>query len=105
MIVIRCNAILKPAQRFELENAIHEQAATGVIVLPECCDLVYANLAEETLVIKYADGGQAIICSGCAYRNRMATISGNLPENLLCPHHTPPAGQDAVFCPNWPPLE
>lgn len=104
MVVIKCNALLKPRDRQELEDSIHAQAADGVIVLPACCDLVYANLAEETLVIKYADG-RAIICSGCAYRNRMATISGTLPENLLCPHHTPPAGQDAVFCPNWPPVE
>lgn len=103
MIVIKCNALLNDEQRRAMEINIHDQAADGVIVLPSCCDLVHANLAEETVVIKYADG-HAVLCGGCAYRNRMATISGTLPEKLICPQHTI-GHEEMVFCPNWPPVE
>lgn len=105
MVIIKCNALLNDEQRRALEINIHDQAADGVIVLPACCDLVCANLAEETLVIKYADG-QPIICTGCSYRDHYAKLypTPAADSKLLCPRsnvHT----DKWMYCPNWPPVE
>ena len=56
MVIIKCNALLNEEQAQRLTADIHAQAETGVIVLPTFCELLNEVPADETMVIKYADG-------------------------------------------------
>lgn len=95
MIVIRCNAQLNPEQYHSLESDIHEQAATGVIVLPACCDLLHANLGKEGIVIKYADG-RAVPLTAESDCKTCKSMPG-------CHHNAGARGIVRVNCPLWRP--
>ncbi len=95
MIVIRCNALLKPDEHYGLELSIHEQAATGVIVLPACCDLLHANLGKEGIVIKYADGRPVPVTTDSDCESCRKTPG--------CQYNTGTSGVVRVNCPLWRP--
>lgn len=95
MIVIRCNAQLNPEQANGLVSSIHEQAATGVIVLPACCDLLHARLGKEGIVIKYADGRQAPVTTDSDCESCRKTPG--------CQYNAGASGVVRVNCPLWRP--
>lgn len=95
MVVIKCNALLNPVQKHDLESNIHEQAATGVIVLPACCDLLHAHLGNEGIVIKYADGRAVPLTAESDCKTCKQTPG--------CHHNAGARGVVRVNCPLWRP--
>lgn len=95
MIVIKCNLELPPELSAKLERYIHEQAATGVIVLQPFCDLLLATAGEEEIVIKYADGRAVPLTaeSDCKTCKQMP----------YCHHNAGVRGVVRVNCPLWRP--
>lgn len=55
MVIIKCNAALPDAQRRTLEINLHDQAADGVIVLPNFCELLNEVPADEEIQVIHQD--------------------------------------------------
>ena len=51
MIIIRCNALIRREQFYELYGAIVEMAKNGVILLPESCELLNEVPPDEEIAI------------------------------------------------------
>jgi hypothetical protein len=103
MVIIRIKANLDGPDVNKVIQSIHAQAAMGVIVLPNYCELLNEVPADEEIVVRYADNNP-LFCSGCdylkTYREAMLCDYPKAPR-LLCPHHYNRGGP--VYCPNWDP--
>lgn len=55
MVVIRVNAGIRPESAKIIVEGIHAQAQTGVIVLPQCCELLNELPADEEIQIIHQD--------------------------------------------------
>lgn len=56
MVIIRVNAHIRPEQARIVTEGIHNQARTGVIVLPSFCELLSEVPAGEEIQVLYEDG-------------------------------------------------
>lgn len=106
MVIIRCNALAHEQMLELLKNDIHAQAATGVIVLPNFCELLNEVPADEEICVKYADG-VPMYCTGCKYREMHQHFTDTVPwyrfpQTLLCPNFSNDEN-GPIFCINWPP--
>lgn len=82
MVIIRINAQLPPVQAQIVVEGIHTQAHTGVIVLPNFCELLNEVPADETIkVVQHA--GDCETCRerpGCQYNHgRRGIVRINCP--------------------------
>ena len=70
MVIIKINAHLPKLTANNIVACLHEQAEHGVIVLPNCCDLLYASDGPAGQVYTIRKDG--VICdtsnlAGCGY--------------------------------------
>ena len=90
MVIIRVNASMRPENMRLITEEIHEQAKTGVIVLPNFCELLNEVPADETVKVvckqeddsekerdakEFARRVKEKLCKTCAERHAPASQS------------------------------
>lgn len=51
MVIIRCNSLMRRDNFFELHADLVNMARTGVILLPDCCELLNEVPADTEVVV------------------------------------------------------
>lgn len=106
MVVIKCTARMKPQQEIDLVRYIQEQATTGVIVLPEFCQLLNEVPADEKIQIVHQDNTDRVAALEKQLAQAMAYISAQKDcdtclhdgEAEDCPADCEECEEDACDC-------
>lgn len=92
MVVIRVNASIRPESAKIIVEGIHAQASTGVIVLPECCELLNELPADEEIQVIHQDARVAELerelAAAMAYISAVkdcCTCKHEMGVNSACP--------------------
>lgn len=96
MVIIRVNGRISPQQAEVVTEAIHMQAASGVIVLPHFCELLNEVPAGEEIQVLHQDTRVAELEQNLAQAEKKAR---GLRDRLCsyCANANAPASQSACW--------
>lgn len=103
MVVIRINARLNADNARAVIEGIHNQARTGIIVVPEYCELLSEVPADEEIKVITED-----LCKKCGYKIHSERVAAqndcnDCGKKRTC-QYVPPVGTfTRINCPLWRP--
>lgn len=96
MVIIRVNANVRPERAQIIVEGIHNQAPTGVIVLPSCCELLNEVPADEEIKVIHQDARVAELA-------RESDCGPGCARYPRCEYNHSARGVVRINCPLWRP--
>lgn len=104
MVIIRIKSNIPEGSAQIIAQGIHRQAHTGVIVLPNCCELLNEVPEDQEILVTHqeatADELQALLAKVKQERRSDCETCGKYPT---CYHNQGRHGVVRINCPLWRP--